>query len=191
MIEKGVYRNRWPSRLDLEELLYRPLLLNWLPGLFGRLCGLFGENRLTAPLFRGLVSILEKAAGLFGENRVTTPVSRGLFRLTKTVSHAASDSLDALVLVLSRTVFRQSQIRSDDKVTGSVPYRLGARMDAAAQRLGRRQRSRDQMAGTLYRWVRTFRLTSRRIMGNVSFALLMLVLAICVVFLYMMLRPGL
>lgn len=30
-----VYVNVWPDKLDLEELLYRPLLLKWLPVLFG------------------------------------------------------------------------------------------------------------------------------------------------------------
>ena len=28
-----VYVNRWPAKLDLEELLYRPLLTKWLPGI--------------------------------------------------------------------------------------------------------------------------------------------------------------
>lgn len=32
-----VYVNVWPSKLDLEELLYRPLLLKWLPVLFSTL----------------------------------------------------------------------------------------------------------------------------------------------------------
>ncbi len=37
MLKRG-YVNPWPSWLDLEELLYRPLLLSLLPLLFGVLC---------------------------------------------------------------------------------------------------------------------------------------------------------
>lgn len=36
--EKSVYINAWPAWLDLEELLYRPLLLTILPTMFGVLC---------------------------------------------------------------------------------------------------------------------------------------------------------
>lgn len=35
---KSVYVNAWPAWLDLEELLYRPLLLTILPTVFGVLC---------------------------------------------------------------------------------------------------------------------------------------------------------
>ncbi len=40
MAEQGakIYRDLWPRRLDLENLLYRPLLLRILPALFGVLC---------------------------------------------------------------------------------------------------------------------------------------------------------
>lgn len=36
-----VYVNRWPGWLDLEELLYRPLLLRILPVVFGVICRVF------------------------------------------------------------------------------------------------------------------------------------------------------
>ena len=71
MIRKGRYVNRWPARLDLEDLLYRPLLLRWLPGLLGRISALFGENRLTKKLCAGVLGLGSWAAGLFGENRLT------------------------------------------------------------------------------------------------------------------------
>ena len=34
----NVYLNRWPKILDLEEMVYRPVLLLLLPNLFGRIC---------------------------------------------------------------------------------------------------------------------------------------------------------
>ena len=234
MRRNGDYVNRWPARVDLEDLLYRPLLLNWLPGFFGwvsalfgenrvttvlcrwildsgrRIAALFGENRLTAPLCRwvleaggriaalfgenrmtgplggGILSAAKRFAGLFGENMVTAPLSRGVLQTFKTVSHAFSDSLDAIVLFLSRTVQRQSRERTDDKVTGSAAYRLGRRVDAAAIRRGREPAGEERYASLFYRGRQTLRRTNRRITGNLSFALLMLVLAICLIFAYML-----
>jgi len=41
LMVKDAYVNRWPARLDLEELLYRPLLLGVLPLLCGIVCRVF------------------------------------------------------------------------------------------------------------------------------------------------------
>lgn len=38
---KLIYVNRWPKRLDLEDYLYRPVLLKLLPTVLGKLCGIF------------------------------------------------------------------------------------------------------------------------------------------------------
>lgn len=38
LIKDGEYVNRWPKRLDLEDLLYRPILLRFLPFVFGVIC---------------------------------------------------------------------------------------------------------------------------------------------------------
>ena len=194
MRKGGNYVNRWPSRIDLEDLLYRPLLLRWLPGVFGwlsalfgenrltiRICRsvfafgrwaaalfgenrlsapvgravvsagqwiarLFGENRLTAPVGRAIVSAGQWISGLFGENRVTAPLSKGILRIAKTVSHACSDSLDAIILLLTKTLNRQTRERSDDRVTGSVSYRVGKRLDAAAIRRGREEEGAGSVA---------------------------------------------
>ncbi len=47
-IRKGVYRDLWPAKLNLEEGLYRPLLLKWLP-FVGAFCA-----RLCASVFEWL-----------------------------------------------------------------------------------------------------------------------------------------
>ena len=52
------YVNLWPAKLDLEDLLYRPLLLCWLPGFFGRLSAVFGENKILTPAFRDRKSVV-------------------------------------------------------------------------------------------------------------------------------------
>ena len=45
---KSEYVNLWPKWLDLEELLYRPLLLNILPVIFAVLCRIFDSFTDTA-----------------------------------------------------------------------------------------------------------------------------------------------
>ena len=66
--ERKVYVNRWPAALDLEELIYRPLLLKLLPGLFA---GVFkAAIRLTELVWNGLLKtgrIIGFIASNFGE----------------------------------------------------------------------------------------------------------------------------
>jgi hydrogenase-4 component B len=188
MMRRGVYLNRWPARLDLEDLVYRPLLLRILPGLFGWLCAFFGENRATGLLAKGVQAAGSRLGAIFGENRVTGPAAKGLFAGTRTLSHALSDSLDALVVALQRTVFRQSAERRENKVADTVSYRLGEKLDRAAARLGGERAGRTRYAERLYCIRRTVRETGRQITGNLSFALLMLVLAICAVLACVLLR---
>lgn len=65
---RRVYVDRWPKALDLEELIYRPVLLKALPGLFA---GIFkGLIRLTEILWNGMLTLgkgIGYAASFFGE----------------------------------------------------------------------------------------------------------------------------
>ena len=205
-----VYRNRLPAWLDLEELLYRPLLLRWLPGLLYPVARLFGENRVTAPLCRGVLFGASAVAKVFGENRVSAPLCRGVLfgasavaetfgenrvsaplcralrRGAEVVSHAASDSLDAIVLLLRRTVFRDSVPKPDDRVQSALSYRAGAIADRRAIRRGVEEAGENRHALQQYRAQRALRQKSRRVTASFSFALLMLVLAVCAMFGYIL-----
>lgn len=157
-----VYVNRWPQWLDLEELLYRPLLLKWLPGILGWI------------------------GALFGENRVTEPLCKGVFRALGVAFHAVCDLPDALVLAVRRGFYRPAREKNEDKVTNTLSYRLGADVDAVAIRHGKEEKGGSRYADLFFRSGKTVRDTGRRITGNLSFALLMLCLAVCFVFIYMM-----
>ena len=50
MDKKGNYLDRWPGWLDMEELVYRPLLEKILPAVLGAFAALFGENRVSRVL---------------------------------------------------------------------------------------------------------------------------------------------
>lgn len=161
LMKDGSYVNRWPKGADLEELLYRPLLQKWLPGALGWVSAMFGENKLTAPLAKGTLRV----SGILGR----------LF----------CDLPDALVLLAAKTVYRPTPESSDDKVYSSVAYRLGKNIDMLAIRRGKEQQGGRRYAHLVYRSLETLKKTTARITGNLSFALLMLCAAICVVFIYM------
>jgi hydrogenase-4 component B len=88
LMRGGSYVNLWPEKLDLEDLLYRPLLTSWLPGFFGAI------------------------AGVFGENLILRPVCRGVFFAATVFGRALSTSMDALIVLLRRTVMRETKVRS-------------------------------------------------------------------------------
>ncbi len=86
----GSYVNLWPEKLDLENLVYRPVLTRWLPLIFGELAAVFGENKLLRPLAKGVL--------IFGA----------------IIGRALSDSLDGLLILLRKTVFRQKSVPLPD-----------------------------------------------------------------------------
>ena len=88
LLRDGSYVNLWPEKLDLEDLLYRPLLTSWLPGIFGAIAGVFGENLILRPVCRGVLF----AASVFGR--------------------ALSTSMDALIVLLRKTVVRETKVRT-------------------------------------------------------------------------------
>ena len=161
LMRDGNYVDLWPEKLDLENLFYRPLLLRWLPGVFGWVCALFGENRLTAPL------------------------SKAVLRISGILGRVFCDLPDALVLLLAKFVFHPTPEASDDKVYTSLAYRLGKDIDILAIHWGKEQQGGRHYAHLVYRSLETLKNTTARITGNLSFALLMLCAAICIVFIYM------
>ena len=161
LMKDGCYIDCWPEKLDLENLLYRPLLQKWLPGAFGWVSALFGENRLTAPLAKAVLRV----SGILGRVFCDLP--------------------DALVLLAAKTLYRPAKESSDDKVYASMAYRLGKDIDMLAIHRGKERQGGRHYAHMAYRGLETIKKTTALITGNLSFALLMLCAAICVVFLYM------
>ena len=87
LIREGRYLNLWPEWLDLENALYRPLLTKWLPGFFGTVISVFGENKVLRPVARAVMM----AATFIGRVLVTGP--------------------DALIMLMHRTVFREKRAK--------------------------------------------------------------------------------
>ena len=96
LMRNGSYVNLWPAKLDLEDLLYRPLLVKWLPEIFGNLARVFGENLILTPLARFTV-ILGSFAG-----------------------RVLDVSLDAVIVLLRRSVIGEKRVRSRELVARST-----------------------------------------------------------------------
>ncbi|HUM83365.1 MAG TPA: complex I subunit 5 family protein [Lachnospiraceae bacterium] len=136
------YVDRWPVWLDLENAVYRPLLLRFLPFVLGHIAAVFGENKILTPLAKGAVRAYKWLAAVFGENKILTPLAKGamasykwlarLFGENKILiplSKAAvffgaftgrvfATSTDALIAALRATVLRER------KPAGVEPLRM-------------------------------------------------------------------
>lgn len=95
-----VYVNRWPKGLDLEEMLYRPLLLQAVPTLCGGVCRIL--DNITDILARILISVGSFAAGTF------------------------DILVDGLVVFLRRTIYKDSSNVGELDEGNEVTYVLGA-----------------------------------------------------------------
>ena len=214
LMKDGRYLDRWNKKLDLEELVYRPLILRWLPGIFGAFAAIFGENKLTAPLCRAVLRTgsaigalfgenkatepaakaafraVSGAGALFGENKGTEPAARAFFRGGGIVSRGVGDLLDAGIFSLRKTAFRDSPPPSDERLAEHYSFRIGNRLDRLAVKTGREQEGEHRYARRFVRVQATLRNTFRTIAGNLSFALLMLSFAIVLIFLYIFFRRG-
>jgi len=163
MIKQGKYVNLWPAWLDLEELIYRPLLLKLLPAVFGFLSRIFAE---------ALDFVIDR-------KWVTTVLGF--------ISHLISDSVDALVLLLRKTVFRNKPIPITNKVLQSPAYLLGDQVDRIRRRFRKESEDEHTVARLSYRAWDTFRYTTHNLTDSVSFALLLLCLMIVAVLVYVLL----
>ncbi len=122
MMVEQIYVDRWPKWLDLEEKLYRPLLLKVLPGLFGRICGLLDK------IMDVLAEILPKVgAGIAGVLDILTDGTVVLLRKTvyrdspqrgeleegNALTHAIGVSLNVLEELMNKTIWRHHEHRKD------------------------------------------------------------------------------
>lgn len=177
------YVNLWPAKLDLEDLLYRPLLLKWLPGLFGRIMAVFGENQVFTPLFRwGL-----KGVGALTEGISVLPEKTAVcLKAAGAATRAVSELPDAALVGLRWTIFREAKEAETNPVKRRLDYKLGRALDKASPpKEGEEARSLRFVRKDVSR-----RQTARLIRDNMSFALLMCAVGLCLLLLYLVFVYG-
>ena len=123
-VENGrkIYVNRWPGRLDLEELVYRPFLLKALPALF---IGIFkGLIRLTEIVW----SFMVVAPGKFfkGLIKFTEIIWNGLVKFGKGLGFVTSAFAESIIYSVKKIFFKE--LVEDRK--SPITEKLYARFDA-------------------------------------------------------------
>ena len=83
LYRNGSYVNLWPEKLDLENLLYRPLLTEWIPKIFGTIFG--------------------------GSNVITNPRANFVVLIASILGRALVDSTDAVVTLFRKTLVREKK----------------------------------------------------------------------------------
>ena len=107
-----VYVNRWPEWLDLENLIYRPLLLKWLPVVFGTICRFFSDTDGILLFFRKTLYREKPTEQLYIGTRMTYKFGR--------IANFG-------VKVLNRTVRKNHPVTTDYVVTFAKLYELNKR----------------------------------------------------------------
>ena len=125
------YANYWPAWLDLEMGVYRPLLTKWLPGAFGTVIAVFGENKVLRPVCAGFLSVLGELISWFGENKVLTFLARLVYETAGILGRILDMSLDGLLLLLQHTVFRKRKDPDEKEGPGLVRALTGELSEAA------------------------------------------------------------
>ena len=123
---------RITRRFDLEDNLYRPLLLKWLPAVLSLPARLLGENLvlrrfpISVPialsrllgenlvLRRFPISVPIALSRLLGENRIITRFSRAAVMAGIAAGRFLEQSLDGIVLLMRKTVIKEEQLRTGD-----------------------------------------------------------------------------
>ncbi len=122
MMRCGEYVDRWPARLDLEELIYRPLILTILPGFFGGLCS-FLDNvpdvliaflRKTGMAIAGALNILTDGfVVLLRKTVYRDSPQRGELEEGNALTHVVGVTLNLLEKLLNQTIWRNHEHRKD------------------------------------------------------------------------------
>ena len=99
-----VYVNRWPAWLDLEELVYRPLLCRFFPFIF-RTVGRFIATTLVKSIWKGIMYISSKLALALGY--IVKASWRGIMFIVTKLGIILGNSFAGFIDMLQHTVFKE------------------------------------------------------------------------------------
>ena len=159
------YVDRWPKWLDLENLIYRPIVLVILPGICGRICEFFDAYVIDGPLKLGM-------------------------NLATLLSRIGDSLVDGTVLLARRTTHRQIATTIRMPEDDALALRLGTAADyvtrsgAYARKVNSPKRTSSHIPA-LVAWEERIARTNRIVVGSLSFALMMASLGLIAVLIYL------
>ena len=161
-----VYVNRWPEKLDLENAVYRPILMDFLPGVLGAVTKFIAhipESFAVVKIIPGLI----------------VGAVRFLCELPENI-----------VLLLRGTAFRKRQKRQPVPVGNRFTYTLGLAMNGVAAALNatflRRRPVRTDFEYVLDASWRELTQGTHRITASLSFGLLLMCIGLFITCMYLL-----
>lgn len=134
MMREGQYLNRWPEWLDLENLLYRPVLQTALPGVCGAVCEFVDRYVVSVPttVFLAVSSVVcrgmdQMADGVVRAARETThgQIPRADVRKRRRMSGGIFDSGKRAVCRMSDRIMRNGRLVEESFSFGLMLFALG------------------------------------------------------------------
>jgi hydrogenase-4 component B len=164
MMQDGIYVNRWPQWLDLEEKLYRPLLLKVLPGIFGGVCSLLDR------FFDVVAAILPKVgAGIAGVLDILT---------------------DGVVVLLRKTVYRDTRYHGELEEGNALTHVIGVSLNVLEELLNKTIWRHHEHRKDLEHWLvlkyASFKENATVIGRSLSFGLVLFCLGLCATLVYLL-----
>lgn len=104
-----VYVNKWSKYMDLEDYIYRPILLKLIPGICGFVCMILGN------LIDGIVVILRKT--IYAESLPEGELEEG-----NEVTHAFGSFLNRLEALLNLTLWKKHPHKKDFEHQFALSY---------------------------------------------------------------------
>ncbi len=160
----SIYLNRWPKLLDLEDYLYRPILLLILPTVCGCICGIL--DKITDVTSKFIIITGGAAAGFL--NTIT----------------------DAMVVILRKTIYRDHTKKGELKEGNGLTYVLGSVINAICGLLNHTL-WRGNPRKTDYRHKLALEYWSRRetiymITRSLSYGLILFSIGLCATLIYLL-----
>ncbi len=164
--EGRVYVNIWPEKLDLETMLYRPLLMKWLPDLADAILGTLARLPDSKLVLKGIPAAV-------------IAIIRGL-----------SDLPERIVLLLRRTLFSHEHGHRAIPVGNRFTWMVGRGLNAVARLMNRTFRPNRPLR-TDFEYVlaaswREIREDTRTMTVSISFGLLLLCVGLFLTCLYLL-----
>ena len=122
MMTDGVYVNRWPDWVDLEEKLYRPLLMKILPGFLGFLCGILDNLldvavkvlRMAGLILAGILDILVDGTVVLLRNTLyRDSYDWGELEEGNALTQVVGVFLNGLEELLNKTIWKDHEHKKD------------------------------------------------------------------------------
>ena len=183
---KKYYCNRWPEWLDLEDRIYRPLLLQVLPGILGFTC------KVLSGAFDSIVPLLSRfgafLAGIL--DGITDVVVKILPRLGTAIAGLLDILVDGVVVLLRKTIYRDSWEHGELEEGNAMTHVIGVCLNGLEELLNKTIWKNHEHKKDLEHWFvlryNAFKENATVIGRSLSFGLVLFCIGLCVTLIYLL-----